>query len=60
MNEESGMETYITICKISSQWNWPYDAGSSNPVLCDSLDAVGVGGEVQEAGNMCIPMADSC
>lgn len=44
MNEESGMETYITICKISSQWNWPYDAGSSNPVLCDSLDAVGVGG----------------
>ena len=44
MNEESGRETYITICKISSQWNWPYDAGSSNPVLCDSLDAVGVGG----------------
>ena len=32
-------------------------------VLCDNLeewDGVGVGREVQEGGNICIPMADSC
>ena len=43
--------------------NIPYDAGNSNPVLCDNLkewDGVGVGRETQEEGDMCIPMADSC
>ena len=40
-----------------------YDAGNSNPVLCDNLkewDGVGVGRETQEEGDMYIPMADSC
>ena len=35
----------------------------SVPVFCDNLekwDAVGGRREVQEGGNMCIPMADSC
>ena len=34
-----------------------------NLALCDNLeglDGVGGGGEVQEGGDMCIPMADSC
>ena len=37
--------------------------GSSNLVLSDTReewDRVGGGREVQEGGDMCIPMADSC
>ena len=30
MYEESNMETYITICKIDSQWNFLYVSGNSN------------------------------
>ena len=40
-----------------------YDAGSSNPVLCDNLegrDGVGSGREIQEGGDVHIPMSDSC
>ena len=36
--------------------------GSSNPGLCDCLaewDGVGGGGEVQEEGDVCLPVADS-
>ena len=39
------------------------DARSSNPVLSDTLEGwngVGSGKEVQEGGDMCVPMADSC
>ena len=39
--------------------NLLYDAGTSNPVLCDT-----VGGEmkkeVQEGADICTPVADSC
>ena len=38
-------------------------AGSSNLVLCNNVegwDGVGGGREVQEGGNICIPMADPC
>ena len=34
-----------------------------NPVLCDNLegwDGVGDGREVQEGGDMCMTVADSC
>ena len=40
-----------------------FHIGSSNPVLCDYLegcDGVGGGREVQEGGDICMPMADSC
>ena len=40
-----------------------YDAGSSNSVLCDNLegwDGVGGGREVQEEGDIGIPMVESC
>ena len=43
--------------------NLLYAAGSSNPVLCDNLEGWdGVGGrrEIQEGGDICTPMADSC
>ena len=30
MYEQSNMETYITICKIDSQWNLLYVSGNSN------------------------------
>ena len=37
-----------------------FDAGSSNPVLCDNLeDELGGGREVQEGGDICVPMTDS-
>ena len=39
-----------------------YDAGSSNLEFCDNLegwDGVEGGREVQEGGNICIPMANS-
>ena len=40
-----------------------YDTGSSNPVLCDNLeveDWMGGGRELQETGNICAYMVDSC
>ena len=30
MYGESNMETYITICKLDSQWNLLYGSGNSN------------------------------
>ena len=47
--------------QIASE-NLLFDAGSSNPVLCDNLEGwhgVEGGREVQERGT-CIPMAGSC
>ena len=47
--------------QIASE-NLLFDAGSSNPVLCDNLEGwhgVGGGREIQERGT-CIPMAASC
>ena len=40
-----------------------YDVGSSNLVLCDNLegwDGVGGGRNIQEGGDICLPVADSC
>ena len=52
----------INICKVDSG-NVLYDAGRSHLVLSDNLDGrngVRRGREVQEGGDMCISMADSC
>ena len=43
--------------------NLLYDAESSNLVLCNNLEGwegVGGGSEVQEEGDIHVPMADSC
>ena len=62
--ESSSIETYITGCKITQPVRiYSYDTGSSNPVPCDNLegwDGLAGGREVQERGNIHIPMANSC
>ena len=46
-----------------SFWNLLYDAGNPKLVLCDNLEGwngEGGGREVQEGGNIGMPMVDSC
>ena len=59
---ESNMETYITICKIDSQWEFAVWLGELKQGLCNNLewDGEGDGRGVQEEGDIYIPMADSC
>jgi len=60
---ESNMETYITMCKIDSQWEFAIWLGELTLVLCNNLevwDEEGGRKEVQEWGDICVPMADSC
>ena len=57
------METYITICKIDSQWEFAIVLRKLKQGLCISLagwDGEEEGREVQEGGDICITMADSC
>ena len=57
------METYITICKIDSQWEFAICLRKLKQGLCISLegwDGEGDGKEFQREGYICIPMADSC
>ena len=69
MYGQSNMETYITICKTDSQWEFAVwlrklKQGLSFKLklkLCINLevwDVEGRGREVQKAGSIC--MADSC
>ena len=63
MYGKSNMETYITICKIYSQWEFAVLLRKLNQGLCIGLegwDGVGDGREVQKGGDIYIPMADSC
>ena len=63
MYGKSNMETYITICKIDSQWEFAVWLRKLKQRLCINLegwDGVGDGREVQKGGGICIPMADSC
>ena len=46
--------------KPGASGNLLYDAGSSNLVLCGSLDGVGVGGGGSRSREHALPMADSC
>ena len=57
------METYITMCKIDSQGEFAVCLRKLNQGLCINLegwDGEGDGREVQNRGDICIPMADSC
>ena len=61
MREQHG-NTYITVCKIDSKWEFALWHREPNPVLCDNLegwDGVGDGREIQEGGDTCIPVTDS-
>ena len=57
------METYITICKIDSQWEFALCLRELKRRLSINLewwDGQRDGSRVQERGVICIPMADSC
>ena len=63
MHGGSNMETYITICKIDSQWKFAVWLRKLKQGLCINLegwDGEGDGREVQKGGDICIPMGDSC
>ena len=62
MYGESNMETYITVRKIDSQQEFAVCLMDLKQELCINLegwDGEGGGREVQEGGDICIPMADS-
>ena len=62
MYGKSDMETYITICKIDSQWEFAVWLREIKKELCINLegwDGKRDGREVQKGGDICIPMADS-
>ena len=61
MYGESNMETYITLCKMDSQWEFAVWFRELKPGLCNNLegwDGEGGGKDVQEGRDICIPMAD--
>ena len=60
MYRESNIEAYITICKI--QWEFVVCLRELKQQLCIDLEGWegGDGREVQEEGDICIPMTDSC
>ena len=63
MHGKSNMETYITISKIDSQWEFAVCLRKLKQGLCINLEAwagEGDGREVQKEGDICIPIADSC
>ena len=56
-------KTYITICKIDSQWEFALCLRKLKHGLCINLEGRGGEGderEVQKKGDICILMADSC
>ena len=60
---ESHMETYITICKIDSQWEfavWPRKLKQGLCINLEGWDGEGDEREVQKGGDICIPTAESC
>jgi len=62
MYEESNMETYITIYKIESQWEFAVCLRKLKQGLCINLegwDGEGNGREVQKGEDIGIPVADS-
>ena len=57
MYGESNLETYITMCKIDSQWEFAVWFRMPNQGLYINLegwDGEGDGREVQKGGNICI------
>ena len=60
---KSNMETYITKCKIDSQQEFVVWLRKFKQELCINLeewDGERDGREVQEGGDIYIPMAESC
>ena len=64
MNGERHMETYITMCKIDSHWEFAIWHRELKPGLNNNLEGwdgeeIGGGGDVQVGGDMGKPMVDS-
>ena len=62
-NRENSMKTYtLPYVKQIANGNLLYDQGSQTgaPLQPKGQDRVGVVREVQEGGDKCTPMADSC
>ena len=60
---KNNMETYITIYKIDSQWDFSVWFRKLKQGLCIKLtwwDGEGDGREVQKGGDIDIPMAEPC
>ena len=63
MYGKSNIKTYITICKIDSQRElavWLRKLKQGLRINLEGWDGEGDGKEVQEGGDICIPMANSC
>ena len=63
MYGKSNMETYITICKIDSQWEFAVWLRKLKQELCinrEGRDREGDGRAVQRGRDICMSMADSC
>ena len=59
MYGKSNMETYITICKIESQWKFTVWLRKLKQGLCINLeewDGEGDGRELQKGGDICISL----
>ena len=62
MYGKSNMETYITTCKINSQWEFFVWLTKLKQGLCinpEGWNREEDGREVQKGGRICMPMADS-
>ena len=63
MYRKSNMETYITICKIDSQWECAVWLKKLIQGLCTNLEGWNGEGDLREdqkGGDVCVPRADSC
>ena len=63
VGRKSNMETYITMCKIDSQWEfavWLRKPKQGLDINLEGWDGEGDEREVQKGRDICIPMADSC
>ena len=63
MYGKSNMDTYITIYKIDSQWEfavWLRKLKEWLYIYLESWDEEGNGRQFQKGGDICTPMADSC
>ena len=63
MYGKSNTETYITIRKIKSQWEFAVWLRKLKQGLCinqEGWDGKGDGRKIQNGGDICVPMADSC
>ena len=63
MYGESNMEIYNIIGKIDHQWEfavWLRELKQGFCINLEEWDGAGDGRKIQNGGDVCIPMADSC